>query len=242
LLLIRTEMSHNHAKQRGGGLLTYAMAGAEMKFTAVNCSIHHNSAAEENGGAIAVELATVVIQGGKLEANSGRQFGGALFADAANVTVVGSTLRNNTAMLGGATYSDGKGTAWLKVMRSSMSGNRGAIAGGSIYLTNGSLALLASNISNSTAGNSGGAVYVAHAAQVKFSGCRLTNNQASFGMGAAVHLINSRMNLSDTFLRHNQVRVTPLREAQRSTSSCIALFLLVELVAPESFKEGCFNG
>jgi len=111
------------------------------------------------------------------------------------------------AMLGGALYSDGQGAAWLKVTGSSMSSNSGDIAGGSIYLTNGSLTLASSNVTNSTAGNSGGAVYVVRAMQVKVSRCRLSLNRASYGMGAAAHLISSRMDISSTVLRRNQVGV-----------------------------------
>eukprot|EP00775_Hariotina_reticulata_P009189 gene9189-9355_t len=206
LVLVRTEVAHNHARQRGGGLVSYAIPGPSMNFTAVNCSIHHNTAGEENGGAIAVELASVLVQGSTLTANTGRQFGGALFADAANVTVLNSMLRSNSAMLGGALYVDGAGTSWLKVINSSISHNGGdrVIAGGSVYVTNGSLTLQASNISNSTADSSGGAIYVAHAAQVKLSGCQLSQNLARYGMGAAVHLTSSRLDISNTLLKNNQ--------------------------------------
>lgn len=208
LHLLRSNVSHNVAAQRGGALLSFDAAGEPI--TAINidsCSITNNTASQENGGALGVSLCKMTVTDSIFSHNTALQQGGAVYADQANVTLRNTAFTGNTATYGGAVHCDAGASGWLRIINNSMTGNGGSdvVDGGAVLFRNGSLSIVSSSISNNTASNTGGALQAAHAS-VAMSACLIQYNTVLFGMAGGVHVLQSAVDMNTTLFSHNQVR------------------------------------
>ena len=154
-----------------GGTL-YALGGSIDSNTATNgggaylqggtlnvdgCSISNNTA--ENGGGAYVNLGNIDMSTGSFVNNTASNDGGGVYLTGGNLTVIGGSFTNNKAanngggsyIVGGDFYLDGKDAIFT---------NNSAKNGGGVYLTGGKPNLYEGTITENTALNCGGGIYI----------------------------------------------------------------------------------
>ena len=150
LNIINSTIQHNSANHLGGGLFG-ALGSVDMR----SFKMYHNSA--EDGGAIGVANAALLLQDGDFSGNAATRNGGAIFMTVPNGTssFTNLNLNQNTAgNLGGAIFS----RRGLSLTGGTLN-NNAAIDGGALYVERNSLNLMQTNFSDNNASGNGGAIF-----------------------------------------------------------------------------------
>lgn len=135
------------------------------------------------GGGIYMERGTSTwLQDTQMTANSAGDVGGALFAlNGCTMTLLRCYLSSNAATVGSALTADGN--AWVRIYRSTFSGNVAALRGGAVALmfnVNAAFQSCTFDAAN-TAGVYGGAVFVSSGARLSMIACNLSESVATVG-------------------------------------------------------------
>jgi predicted outer membrane repeat protein len=126
----------------GGGIINFGILNL------INSTVVGNSAVEQGGGIYTAD-GTVNILGSTF-ANNTAATGGAILSTSSTVNIANSTFSGNDSTTAGG--SIGAGGSTINVTSSTFAGNRAASAG-IIYITDGSLNLRNSILSNNTGGD-----------------------------------------------------------------------------------------
>jgi hypothetical protein len=158
IILSNTEVSHNHATQRGGGI---AKDTGSLQITQESW-IHANST-DGNGAGVSFTagLATdqLTVNNSTISGNSANTEGGGIYANGGKVWLDYATVRNNIANQGGGLYSD---ASRPDISNSTFSGNTVTGHGGGLFF-NGNVDtayVTSSTISGNSADGHGGGIYL----------------------------------------------------------------------------------
>ncbi|MGB1252229.1 MAG: choice-of-anchor Q domain-containing protein [Candidatus Promineifilaceae bacterium] len=186
LNVINSQITHNTATKIGGGIL-----GVNGSVDMRDFGMYSNSA--EDGGAIGVANAALILQDGKFTGNNATRDGGALFLTVPNGTSTLTNLHfnNNTAdNFGGAIFS----RRGLSITGSTVNDNKAANGGG-IYIERNNLNLMETHLTWNQATENGGGIYATKTvpgfvvdAKLTVTKSSLTDNMVD-GNGGAIFAI-----------------------------------------------------
>ncbi len=215
---------------RGGSKVTITDSAITDNTSSANGVVYQNggtldmtdvtangNTAKSGGVLFASGSSTVVTLKDSTWSGNSANYGGAINFENATVTLAGATLTENTALLGGAVYNKGgtlntDNTVFTKntATKDSSEGNGN---GGAVYLNGGTMnGSETTSLTENTAENHGGAVYVAYinnddgtktGGVLNMTGGLFENNTA-FAGGAISSRTAGTVNLTGTTLKSNQ--------------------------------------
>ena len=162
----------NNVSASGGGVMVWTGSRFNMSDTASPASINNNSALGQggtgNGGAVYVQSATFVFDGGTMSGNKAVRYGGAVNINlSATLELNKGTVSGNNANYGGG-VSQEQGECSMTINPGiAMSGNTALHDGGGVFIEMGKLILDGCKITDNEAktGNGGGISLKAHRVQ-----------------------------------------------------------------------------
>lgn len=162
----------NNVSASGGGVMVWTGSRFNMSDTASPASINNNSALGQggtgNGGAVYVQSATFIFDGGTMGGNKAVRYGGAVnINQSAILELNAGTVSGNTANYGGG-VSQEQGKCSMTINPDiTMSGNTAKYDGGGVFVEMGKLILDGCKIKDNEAetGNGGGISLKAHRVQ-----------------------------------------------------------------------------
>ena len=142
---------------RGGGIRS------EAKLRVLRSRIAGNSTTRSGGGIYLADHAAVQLVGSTIAANSADLSGGGIDTNDSLIDVRRSRIVGNGAMgSGGGIFNDSAAKDGLRIVESTIAGNRSAVEGGGIYLSgHAPLRIVGSTISGNRSGDGGGLFAIA---------------------------------------------------------------------------------
>ena len=188
-------LTYNSASTGGGGIFNKKSDPADTTTSSVvNLNgIHvvgNTVSPTGGGGGVMNQYGTLNFTSGKIDFNSGGQYGGGVLT-LGPVSITGGSIQNNSAILGGGIYVHQDTVEMSGGTISANTSNVDASAthpdetghGGGVYIYNGTLKMSSGTISGNTAkGGKGGAVYVANDAST-YTGNFVISGDASIPLG-----------------------------------------------------------
>lgn len=156
LIVNHCKINNNRVNLLGGGL--YSSSGV-VKLT--NCVIDNNNAGVQGGGIYGSGAQFTVINT-TISSNIAKGPGGGIFNTAAPFKIIASTISGNstTNNSGGGIYNLASGPGYVfQILNSTISGNKSSFNGAAIW-NRGSMGIAFSTITNNSAGQSGGGIYL----------------------------------------------------------------------------------
>jgi predicted outer membrane repeat protein len=207
--VLSNNVSANTDDGQGGAILCYDQG---LPVVISNCVFLNNSAPRA-GGAIcteifggpvrAVSITRCSFSGNSCAQPSGQ--GGAIGAYGANVTIADSTFQDNNAPVGGAVFSSSSVTATGSTFANNravanttanVSGDGGAIYGGTVNLTN--CTITGNTAEGTTYG--GGGIFATSAA---ITNCSVANNSAPNANGGGIDTVSGSLTATNSILAGN---------------------------------------
>ena len=178
-------LSENSA-DNGGGLYVIPGTNAKAFITVSGETKISDNKAKTSGGGIYVSNGNVTLSGGSLKGNSATN-GGGVYVNGGDVTVTGGNIEYNEAQNGGGVYLTG-GAFTLNGDSTSINNNN-ATNGGGVYLTKINPTLLQGSITENTATENGGAIFIdQQIVKLQPTGAvQITKNQAQNGAGLYIN-------------------------------------------------------
>lgn len=153
----------NNVSASGGGVMVWTNSRFNMSDTSSPASINGNSALGQgglgNGGAVYVQSATFIFDGGTMGGNKAVRYGGAVnINESATLELNAGTVSGNTANYGGGVSQEQGECSMVINPDITMSGNTAVYDGGGVFIEMGTLILDGCTISGNraTGGNGGG--------------------------------------------------------------------------------------
>jgi len=193
----RSRLNDNAARAGGGAIFV-----DQQSQTGLSHSELSGNSAGENGGAVAVRDAKLVVNSAAFNNNSAHGAGGALAAEQGRIRVGQSTFEGNTAGLNGGAVAASDGST-VDLVFVSLAENASRGDGGAVAATDGSSAsVTGGTFTRNGAWSTGGAVYAGRGSTASVDGATLTGNVAL--SGGAIAADDSAVSVERSVMNRNQ--------------------------------------
>ncbi|EID85391.1 hypothetical protein MSI_11090 [Treponema sp. JC4] len=158
----------------------------------------------DGAGLFVADTGNVIIDSGSVKSNIASNNGGGIY-NAGKLKITGSqdnyvTLSDNTALAGGAVYSNG---TLFNVSYATVNGNSATNGkGGAIYASGSTNTITNSVIKNNTADDSGGGIFTSGATNT-ISNTEITGNSATNGSGGGIYTSGTTNTITNTEITGN---------------------------------------
>lgn len=168
---------------RGGAVLVEFGADATIRNSRISGNL-----ADNEGGGVAVDFATLTIDNSEISSNQGLD-GGGVYARDAQTVIRDSLISENSGDYGGGVYATGFGDTFntLDIINTQIEGNTAQSDGGGLYIDSFGVDAELANVTvyRNGAGNSGGGIALQQAA-LDATNLTLADNNAGTGGGLAI--------------------------------------------------------